>query len=251
MPALNSTTNLPDDAIVLDTETTGFDPEEGHRIVEIGAVRMRDGLPTGEKFHVYINPERTVPQGAVDVHGLTESFLADKPNFAAIAQDFLDFLGSLPFIAHNSAFDAKFINAELARLNLPAIGSDRVYDSVAVARRLYPGAQANLDALCRRLKIPLTSREKHGALIDAELLAQVVVEMGGGRQQTLFATGPTSAAPKAVSAATFTGPRPPALVLDPGLIAAHQAFVAKDLGAQSIWAQYYATQAEPALSEDT
>lgn len=238
----NPITDLPNDCVVLDTETTGFDPQEGDRIVEIGAVRMRDGLPTGEHFHVYINPERTVPQPAVDVHGLDDAFLADKPVFAAVAADFLEFLGERPFVAHNAPFDLKFLNAELERAGHAPIAAERVYDSVTVARRLFPGAQANLDALCRRFKIPLTGRGKHGALIDSELLADVLVEMGGGRQQTLFA--PTTTATEAhTNQARFEGPRPPALDIDAATLHAHQDFVATELGPQSIWAQIYAKDA--------
>lgn len=245
MITFNATTGLPNDCVVLDTETTGFEPQDGHRIVEIGAVRMRDGLPTGEEFHIYINPERSMPQGAFEVHGLSEAFLADKPTFGVIAADFVAFLGDLPFVAHNARFDFKFLNAELERAGLAPIGEDRLHDSVAAARRVYPGAQANLDALCRRLKIPLKNREKHGALIDAQLLAEVIVEMGGGRQQTLFGK-PTAAAQADVQTGpVFTGPRPPALSLDADTIAAHQAFVAAELGSNALWAQFYATTPQP------
>ena len=183
---LNARTQLPENGVVLDTETTGFDPANGDRIVEIGAVRIRDGLLTGETFHVYINPERTVPAEAVEVHGLTSEFLADKPLFAEVAPQFLEFLGDDPFVAHNAPFDSKFINAELAQMGLPTIAADRVFDSIKSARRLFPGASANLNALCQRFKISLEGREKHGALIDSELLAEVMVEMGGGRQTSLL-----------------------------------------------------------------
>lgn len=247
--ALNAITELPEDCVVLDTETTGFEPSEGHRIVEIGAVRMRDGLPTGEEFHAYINPERNVPQGAVEVHGLTEAFLSDKPVFASVAEAFLAFLGNLPFVAHNAKFDLKFLNAELVRAGYDELQDERSYDSVAVARRIFPGAQANLDALCRRLKIPLTARDKHGALVDSQLLANVIVEMGGGRQQTLFGQANTPRTTVAAQGAAFTGPRPAALILDDAAIAAHRDFVTGDLGAESLWAAYYANTAPSAESE--
>lgn len=247
---LNAITDLPEDCVVLDTETTGFDPDTGDRIVEIGAVRMRDGLPTGEEYHTYVNPERNVPQAAVDVHGLTETMLSNEPVFTQIVDGLVAFLGDAPLVAHNAAFDLKFLNAELKRAGQPIIAAERVYDSVAAARKVFPGAQANLDALCRRLKIPLTSREKHGALVDSQLLANVIVEMGGGRQQTLFGHANAPRTQATTTAHTvFTGPRPSSVTLDADTIAAHQAFVESELGGESLWAAYYANQATTAASE--
>lgn len=183
---LNKRTELPEDAVVLDTETTGFEPSDGHRIIEIGAHRIRDGIRTGDSLHILINPERSVPKESTDVHGLTNEILADKPVFAEIAQAFVDFLGDDPMIAHNAAFDLRFLNFELTRAGFAAIPNEKVFDSIKAARRLYPGASANLDALCRRFNISLAGREKHGALIDTELLTDVLVEMGGGRQTSLL-----------------------------------------------------------------
>lgn len=177
---------IPDNCVVFDTETTGFDPENGDRLVEIGAVRMTDGLPTRDTFHRYINPQRAVPDAAVKVHGLTTQFLSDKLLFSEIAKDFLSFVGDLPLVAHNAEFDAKFLNFELTKLGIDIFPATRFVDTVPIARRKFPGQKVNLDALCRKLKISLDSREKHGALIDSELLAEVCVELNGGRQSNLF-----------------------------------------------------------------
>lgn len=177
---------IPDDCIVFDTESTGFDPHNGDRLLEIGAVLMKDGLPTSETFHRYINPQRTVPEAAVKVHGLTTDFLRDKPLFEEVVDDFLGFTRDLPLVAHNAEFDAKFLNAELGWLKRPTLPADRFIDTVAIARRRFPGQKVSLDALCRKLRISLDNRDKHGALIDSELLAEVCVELNGGRQSTLF-----------------------------------------------------------------
>ena len=171
--------------IVLDTETTGFDPGAGHRVVEIGCVELRDHVPTGASYQTYVDPEREMPDEAFAVHGLGTEFLAEKPLFATIVADFLDFIGDAPLVIHNAEFDLKFLNAELARLDLPALPSERAIDTVAMARRKFPGAPASLDALCRRFNIDVSAREKHGALLDAELLAQVYLELTGGRQPGL------------------------------------------------------------------
>ena len=177
---------IPAECVVFDTETTGFSVEDGDRLVEIGAVRMRAGLPTDEHFHCYINPGRTVPKEAVDVHGLTTDFLADKPIFDDVAEDFIAFVGDLPLVAHNAKFDEKFINFQLKAIGLSSYPKSRFIDTLPIAKRKFPGQQVNLDALCRKMKISLDSREKHGALIDSELLAEVCVELMGGRQAKLF-----------------------------------------------------------------
>lgn len=169
--------------IALDTETTGFKPEEGHRIVEIGCVELRNHVPTGETYQQYINPERDMPTGAFQVHGLSEGFLSDKPVFAEIAAGFLEFVGDAPLVIHNAAFDMAFINAELKTLGLDSIPMSRAVDTVRIARQKFPGAQASLDALCRRFNIDNSARTKHGALLDAELLAEVYLELMGGRQR--------------------------------------------------------------------
>jgi len=170
--------------LVLDTETTGLDPAT-HRIVEIGCIELINHMSSGETFQRYLNPERDMPSDAFDVHGLSNEFLADKALFADVADGFLDFIGDSPLIIHNARFDIGFINAELARVGRPGLESARAIDTVELARRKHPGAPANLDALCRRFGIDNSGREKHGALLDAELLAEVYLELIGGRQPAL------------------------------------------------------------------
>ncbi len=168
--------------IVLDTETTGLDPYAGHRIVEIACLEVYSHVPTGETFRRYINPERDMPEEAERIHGLSQEFLAGHPVFAAVAQEFLDFIGDDPLVIHNAQFDLKFLNAELETCGLPKIDVSRAVDTVAIARQRFPGAQVNLDALCRRFEIDNSSRTFHGALLDCELLADVYLELSGGRQ---------------------------------------------------------------------
>ena len=172
--------------IVLDTETTGISPRDGHRIIEIGALELMHHLPTGRSLHLYINPERDIDEGAVAVHGITLDFLADKPVFADVAEEFLAFIGSDPLVIHNASFDMAFINAELIRVDRPVLAIDQSIDTLAIARKKFPGAQANLDALCRRFEIDNTHRTFHGALLDADLLARVYIELLGGRQPGLL-----------------------------------------------------------------
>ena len=171
--------------IVLDTETTGLDPFSGHRIVEIGCVEMHGHIRTGNHFHSYLNPERDMPREAENIHGLSSEFLKDKPLFKTVARSFLEFIGDSPLVIHNAGFDLKFLKAELDALGLPLIPMDRAIDTVLIARKKFPGSPANLDALCKRFNIDLSSRTKHGALLDAELLADVYLELKGGRQATL------------------------------------------------------------------
>lgn len=171
--------------IVLDTETTGIDPKNGHRIIEIGALEMINHVPTGHQLHLYINPERDIEAEAVAVHGITSEFLADKPVFAAVVDEFLKFVADSPMVIHNAPFDMGFINAELARLDREPLSMSQAIDTLPMARRKFPGAQANLNALCRRFDIDNTHRDLHGALIDADLLAAVYVELLGGRQPNL------------------------------------------------------------------
>jgi DNA polymerase III subunit epsilon len=172
--------------IVLDTETTGLDPFSGHRIVEIGCVELIDGLRTGKNFHTYLNPERDMPPEAFRVHGLSQQFLSDKPVFAEKIDEFLEFIADSMLVIHNAAFDMKFVNFELDRLGFPAIAMERAVDTVLIARKKFPGSPANLDALCKRFNIDLSERTKHGALLDAELLSDVYLELMGGRQSTLI-----------------------------------------------------------------
>jgi DNA polymerase-3 subunit epsilon len=171
--------------IVLDTETTGMDPATGDRLVEIGCVELENHLPTGRTFHTYLNPERDVPAGAVAVHGLTEAFLKDKPLFGEVVGNFTDFVGDAHLVIHNAEFDLKFLNAELKTFGFPGFDWKRVTDTVAMARKKFPGSPANLDALCRRFNIDNSNRTLHGALLDAQLLAEVYLELLGGRQRGL------------------------------------------------------------------
>lgn len=171
--------------IVLDTETTGMDPNEGDRIVEIGCVEIEDYLPTGRTYHQYINPERDVPAEAVAVHGITNEFLKDKPVMAECIGDFLDFIKDSRLVIHNAEFDMKFLNWELRNLGFPSLPKKNVVDTLAIARQKFPGSPANLDALCRRYSIDNTNRTLHGALLDSELLAEVYLELLGGRQHDL------------------------------------------------------------------
>lgn len=225
--------------IVLDTETTGFEPSEGHRIVEIGAVELFNHLPTGRTFHVYLNPERPMPKEAFEVHGLGDDFLRDKPLFRAEAQNFLDFVGSAKLIIHNAAFDMKFLNWELRAHGFPTLPNDQAIDTVAMARRKFPGSPASLDALCRRFGIDNSMREKHGALLDSEILAEVYLELIGGRQPDLVLAQTPVARPGAeLVADPGWRPRPRPVPLASRLTgeeaAAHQAFVAK-MGDSAIW----------------
>ncbi|MER2508769.1 MAG: DNA polymerase III subunit epsilon, partial [Amaricoccus sp.] len=174
--------------IVLDTETTGFDPLTGDRVVEIGAVELLNHLPTGRVFHAYVNPERAMPAEAFAIHGLGTEFLADKPVFAAIVDEFLAFVGDAKLVIHNARFDMKFLNAELGWVGRTRLAETRAVDTLDLAKRRFPGAPSTLDALCRRFGIDNSSREKHGALLDSELLAEVYLELIGGRQPDLSLT---------------------------------------------------------------
>jgi DNA polymerase-3 subunit epsilon len=222
--------------IILDTETTGLDPATGDRIVEIGAVELVNHLPTGRTFHVYINPERDMPKEAEAVHGLSSAFLRDKPVFSAIAQDFLEFIDEGVLIIHNASFDMAFINAELGFLRMASIPRERVVDTLHIARQKHPGAANSLDALCRRYGIDNSRRTKHGALLDSELLAEVYLELIGGRQTALVLEASVSKRTAAVVAAQLAhqrpAPLPPRLTEDER--AAHAAFVA-GLGEQALW----------------
>lgn len=175
--------------IVLDTETTGLDPAAGHRLVEIGCVELVNHLPTGRTFHCYINPERDMPEEAFAVHGLSEQFLAEQPIFSEQVADFLEFIGDAPLVIHNAEFDMRFLNWELRQLGFKTLPANRAIDTLAMARRRFPGAQATLDALCRRFGIDNSSRTKHGGLLDAELLAEVYLELIGGREPGLALSG--------------------------------------------------------------
>jgi len=210
--------------VVLDTETTGLDPNSGHRVVEIGCLELVNHVPTGAFWHTYLNPERDMPEDARAVHGLDDAFLADKPRFAEVAAAFLAFVGEAPLVIHNAAFDLRFLNAELTMLGLPPIGEGRGVDTVAMARRKFPGAPANLDALCRRFGVDNSQRTRHGALLDAELLAEVYLELLGGRQTHL---GLAVEAGRRLAVAGTVAVRPPRPhAPTPAELAAHAAFLA-------------------------
>jgi len=172
--------------IVLDTETTGFDPEKGDRIIEIGCVELENHLPTGKHLQLFINPERDIPAEATAIHGITNTFIKDKPIFSMVYSEFIDFIGEARLIIHNAEFDMKFINWELQNVGHKALPWSRALDTLQIARRKFPGSPANLDALCRRFGIDNTERTYHGALLDSELLAEVYLELLGGRQHGLI-----------------------------------------------------------------
>ena len=220
--------------IALDTETTGLDPTTGDRIVEIGAVELMNHLPTGKTYHQYLNPDRMMPKEAFEVHGLSDDFLRSKPRFASIAADFLAFVGRATLVIHNASFDMKFLNAELTAAGHPTLPMTQSLDTVAIARQKYPGSPASLDALCRRFNIDNSARTKHGALLDSEILAEVYLELIGGRQPDLT----LNSAVQGQGPETVWRPKPRPTPLPPRLTdeesAAHQAFVTK-LGDAAIW----------------
>ncbi|WP_299956108.1 DNA polymerase III subunit epsilon [uncultured Roseobacter sp.] len=222
--------------VVLDTETTGFDPETGDRIVEIGAVELMGHMATGKTYHQYINPERSMPEEAFQVHGLGDDFLRDKPKFAQVGQAFLDFIGDAKLVIHNASFDIKFLNAELKWMGLPQIPWEQAIDTLEIARKRFPGSPASLDALCRRFNIDNSSRTLHGALLDSEILAEVYLELIGGRQPD-FGLSTASQNTTGAGGEEWT-PRPRPVPLKSRIseqeAAAHADFVAK-LGDDAVW----------------
>jgi DNA polymerase-3 subunit epsilon len=223
--------------IVLDTETTGLDPFEGHRIVEIGCVELVNCIPTGRVWHGYVNPERDMPYAAFEVHGLSTEFLRGKPRFAEIAEEMLAFIDGAMLVMHNAAFDFGFLNAELDRIARPLLRWDRVVDTLALARRRHPGSPCSLDALCKRYDIDLSERDKHGALLDCRLLARVYAELVGGHQARLeFAINGGQAALLQTNVLAVRA-RPLQPRLTAAEIEAHRAFVAT-LGTGAIWLRY-------------
>ena len=222
--------------IVLDTETTGLDPAQGDRVVEIGCVELENGIATGRTYHVYLDPERDMPDAAFRVHGLTRAFLADKPKFAAIVEDFLAFLGVAPLVIHNAQFDAKFLDSELVRTGREGLARGRLVDTLTLAGRLHPGQRNSLDALCARYGIDASRRTRHGALLDAELLAEVYSELTGGKQTSMgFSDSATPATPVAIAGAAAGPGR--ALAPTPDDLARHGVFV-KTLGSGAPWLRY-------------
>ncbi len=222
--------------LVLDTETTGFDPQQGDRIVEIGAVELINQMPTGRTYHQYINPERAMPDEAFQVHGLGDDFLRDKPVFKQIAQEFLDFVGTDKMVIHNAAFDMKFLNAELGWLNLPQLPWEQALDTLAIARKKFPGSPASLDALCRRFNIDNSNRTLHGALLDSEILAEVYLELLGGRQPGLVLANSGASANGGSSEEWRATKRPAPLTprITEDEAKAHASFVEK-LGDDALW----------------
>lgn len=217
--------------IVLDTETTGMNPDTGDRIVEIGCIELENHVATGRSLHLYLNPERDVPAEAVAVHGLTTEFLSKHPTFAEVVDKFTAFIGEDVLVIHNAEFDIKFLNAELKALGFPALQMRRVIDTVQMARRKFPGAPASLDALCRRFNIDLSGRTLHGALLDSQLLAEVYLELLGGRQTGLTLDAPVLKSAKVIENNVQTGEKivRPARVFTPTAaeLEAHNAMIEK------------------------
>ena len=214
--------------IILDTETTGLDPSQGHRIVEIGAVELVNHIPTGRTFHAYVNPERDMPREAEAVHGLTNSVLSDKPLFSAVAGQLAEFLADSRIVIHNASFDIAFLNSELAYIGHPAVQPGRVVDTLHLARQRHPLGPNSLDALCKRYGIDNSRRSKHGALLDSELLAEVYLELVGGRQTVLSLPAATVARNDAVwSAMALARPRALAPRLTDGELQAHAIMVSE------------------------
>jgi DNA polymerase-3 subunit epsilon len=229
--------------IVFDTETTGLDPTQGHRLIEIGCIELLNRIPTGNTFHRYINPERDIPQEAFAVHGLNAVFLQDKPLFAAVADDLLKFFGDDPLVAHNAAFDLGFLNAELARIARPQIARERLVDTLLLARRKHPGGSNRLDDLCARYKVDNSHRTKHGALLDAELLAEIYVELIGARQALLGLSETANSVIDVRGTSTTVRARP--LPLQPRITmierATHRDFITT-LGSSAVWQDYLSAE---------
>lgn len=227
--------------IVLDTETTGFEPQLGHRLVELAALEIEDFIPTGRSFHAYVDPQRDMPADAERVHGLSSAFLKGKPKFGdpEVGSAFLDFIADAPLVAHNAAFDRAFVNWELNACGLPPVDEARWIDTLALARQRFPGMHNSLDALCKRFKVSLVEREKHGALIDARLLAAVYLELKGGRERRLELAANAKPAPLGSTKENTYGPRPKPLVSRSSgeERAAHTRFV-EDVLKSQLWRKY-------------
>jgi DNA polymerase III subunit epsilon len=223
--------------IILDTETTGLSPRDGHRIVEIGAIELVNHMPTGQTFHVYLDPERDMPKEAEAIHGLSAAFLKGKPRFAAIAQDLLTFVGDAVLIIHNASFDMGFINWELRNVKLNPIDMGQVIDTLAIAKQKFPMASNSLDALCKRFGVDASRRTKHGALLDSELLADVYLELIGGRQKALGLAAPGTtkrAIVQSGQAVALSRPHPLPSRLSGDERLAHAALL-RELGEKSLW----------------
>lgn len=236
---MTETTNSRPREIVLDTETTGFDPVSGDRVVEIGCIELINHVATTRNFHVYLNPERAMPEGAFKIHGLSTEFLSDKPKFMDVADKFLEFIGDDPLVIHNAEFDMKFLNYELEKIGRQAMPIQRAVDTVKIARQKFPGSPASLDALCKRFNIDNSTRTLHGALLDAQLLAEVYLELLGGRQAGLVLEAEEiSAEFVTVQTGSANGKthRPPrAHAASEAELEAHAAFIAKLK--EAVWLQ--------------
>ncbi len=235
--------------IFFDTETTGLSPESGDRIIEIGCVEMVDRRLTGRNLHFYVNPERRSHEDAVKIHGLTDEFLADKPLFAAIADELLEYLGNAEVIIHNAGFDVGFLNEELRRLGRPKFATlvDKITDSLSMAREMFPGKANSLDALCKRLEVDNANRSLHGALLDAGLLAEVYIRMTRGQNSLVIDAGETSAAQLALEAVDFSALALPVIEASEAEAAAHAAMLVdldKASGGKTVWR----LSAEPAVA---
>lgn len=224
--------------IVLDTETTGLDPSQGHRIIEIGCLELNDRTPTGARYHTYLNPQRDVPEESQRITNLSTEFLQDKPLFADVVDGFLEFIADSPLVIHNAEFDLKFLNSELGKVKKPALASARAVDTMLIARRKFPGSPASLDALCRRFNINLEDRKTkgHGAMLDVELLAQVYLELSGGRQHGLeFVARPGSGSSAGAARTPLpTRPKPLGSRLSDAERERHEKMVA-ELGPSALW----------------
>lgn len=236
--------DIPQRSIVLDTETTGFKTSEGHRLVEIGCLELHNLIPTGKEFHVYTNPERDMPDGAFKVHGLSIEFLSDKPLFAHVADDFLKFCGDDVLVIHNAPFDMGFLNFELQKAGkrklTQSTANGGVIDTLTVARKRYPTGPNSLDALCRRFGIDNSNRTLHGALLDSELLAEVYMELMGGRQMNMMgdeAGGNGLASDIHHAVKQQMRPKQLATTLTEAELKAHKEFIAEEIGAEAIWNQ--------------
>lgn len=230
--------------VVLDTETTGLSHMDGHRVIEIACVEVSEGMPTGRHFHCYIDPQRPIDIDAQRVHGISRAFLAGKPTFdhPDVVDAFLDFVDDAVLVAHNAAFDRGFINAELERAGRRTLEESRWIDTLGMAQRKFPGMYNSLDALCKRFKISLAERDKHGALIDAKLLASVYLELQGGRERGLDLTSATVRGVAQIVAQVVYGARPRPLTprLTAAEIAVHAAFVEGELKDKAVWLKYWA-----------
>jgi DNA polymerase-3 subunit epsilon len=223
--------------IILDTETTGLDAQGGDRIIEIAAIELVNGSVTNNSFHCYINPERDIPDSAFRVHGISLEMVADKPVFMEIVDKFMDFIGNGLIVAHNAEFDLKFINCELQKISRPPISGDRIVDTLALARKKHPGASNSLDALCTRYGVDRSRRVKHGALIDAEILAEVYIELRGGRQTSLSLQVRKEIRKTVITGTVTERPHPLSCGVTESSVLSHLTLV-ESLGANAIWGRY-------------